>query len=106
MKKILIFIYVFLLFQIFINVSLAQIATKTPTPTLIDLSDQIDDLKSKIASKVAQLNLVEKRGIYGIVADASDTQITLKTVNGNTRFIDVDELTKFSSDSNDSFGIS
>ena len=106
MKKIFIFIYVFLLFQIFINVSLAQTATKTPTPTPIDLSDQIDDLKSKIASKVAQLNLVEKRGIYGIVADASDTQITLKTVNGNSRFVDVDELTKFSSDSNDSFGIS
>lgn len=107
MKKIFIFIIlIFLLFQTFINVSFAQTATKTPTPTPIDLSDQIDDLKSKIASKVAQLNLVEKRGIYGTVTDASDTQVTLKTVSGNTRFVDVDELTKFSSSENDSFGIS
>lgn len=106
MKKIIIItILLFLLLQA-VNNSYAQKQTQTPTPTPIDLSDQIDDLKSKIASKVAQLNLVEKRGLYGIVTDASDTQVTLKTVSGNTRFVDVDELTKFSSDSNDSFGIS
>ncbi len=105
MKKIIIFtIAFFLLFQT--SNSFAQKTTKTSTPTPIDLSDQIDDLKNKIASKVAQLNLVEKRGLYGAVTDASDTQITLKTVTGATRFVDVDELTKFSSDSNDSFGIS
>ncbi len=106
MKKIIIItILLFLLLQA-VNNSYAQKQTQTPTPTPIDLSDQIDDLKSKIASKVAQLNLVEKRGLYGIVTDVSDTQVTLKTVSGNTRFVDVDELTKFSSDSNDSFGIS
>lgn len=106
MKKIIIFTIILLLFLKVSGNSFAQKTTKTPTPTSIDISDQIDELKSKIASKVAQLNLVEKKGFYGTVTDASDTQITLKTVSGNTRFVDVDELTKFSSDSNDSFGIS
>lgn len=106
MKKIIIFTILFLVFLQSNSNSYAQKTSKTPTPTSIDISDQIDELKSKIASKVAQLNLVEKRGFYGTVTDASDTQITLSTVNGETRFVDVDELTKFSSDSNDSFGIS
>lgn len=71
-----------------------------------DLQKQIDELKTRIASKVAELNLVEKRALLGVVTDASDTQITIKTISGETRFIDVDELTKFSSSDSSSFGIS
>lgn len=78
----------------------------TPTPTVSSLQDQVNELKNKIASRVAELNLVEKRGITGTVTDVSDTQITLSDLNGNTRFVDVDELTKFSSPSSKSFGIS
>jgi hypothetical protein len=70
------------------------------------LQAQVDQLKNKIASKVASLKLVEKRGIYGMVSDASDTQITLVNINNDNRFVDVDELTKFSSSSSKSFGIS
>lgn len=79
-------------------------AAPTATPTV----DQalIQQLGNEIASKTAQLNLVEKRGIIGTVTDSSTSQITLTDVSGNTRFIDVDELTKFSSSSNSSFGIS
>lgn len=87
----------------------AAVATPTPvtTPTQGDIQ-QIDDLKNRIASRVAQLNLVEKKGIIGTVTDATNTQITLNDVNGNIRFIDVDELTKFSNSnaSGTSFGIS
>ena len=75
-------------------------AAVSPTPSI----DQ--KLLDEIASKTAQLNLVEKKGITGIVTDASDSQITLTDIKGDTRFIDVDELTKFSSPSSDSFGIS
>lgn len=78
-------------------------AATTPTP--VNFQDQIDELKTKIASKVAELKLVEKRGIIGIVTDSSDTQITLSDSKGNTRFVDVDELTKFYS-TDKSFGIS
>lgn len=83
-----------------------QTNTKTPTPTTSQLQQQVDELKSKIASKVAQLNLVEKRGVYGTVTDVSDTQITLSDLNGKTKFVDVDELTKFSSENTKNFGIS
>lgn len=75
----------------------------TPSP----VEQQIDELKDRIASRVAQLKLVERRGIIGIVNDLSDTQITLTDVKGDTRFVDVDELTKFNGTSNSgSFGIS
>ena len=81
-------------------------AASTPTQTQSDIKGQIDELKTKIASKVAELNLVEKRGIIGTVTDSSDTQITLTDTNGNTRIVDVDEITKFSSVSSKTFGIS
>ncbi|MEK7450705.1 MAG: hypothetical protein AAB662_02065 [Patescibacteria group bacterium] len=78
-----------------------------PTPTT-NATDQIkQDLINNIASKVAQLKLVEKRGIVGTVSDVSNTQITLSDLAGRIRFVDVDELTKFSSpNAKGSFGIS
>lgn len=83
----------------------AKISPKvTEKPTSSDL---INNLKERIASRVAELKLVEKRGIIGIVTDVSDTQITLSDLQNNTRFVDVDEITKFSSPSSKgSFGIS
>lgn len=73
----------------------------------VDLNKQIDELKSKVASKVAELKLVEKRGFVGGVTDVTDTQITVQDLNNNVRFVDVDEFTKFSSpEGSSSFGIS
>jgi len=78
------------------------------TPTTTSDTQQIkDQLIESIASRVAELKLVEKRGIIGTVTDVSNTQITISDVQNKTRFIDVDELTKFSSPSaKGSFGIS
>jgi len=87
----------------FNSLSFAQ--SKSATPTNSVTQQQIDELKSKIASKVAELKLVEKRGVLGTVTDSSGTQITLTDVNGDIKNIDVDELTKFYSNT-DSFGIS
>ncbi|MGA2967726.1 MAG: hypothetical protein ABSD69_00950 [Candidatus Levyibacteriota bacterium] len=100
MKKLLILVFVL---TFFVSKD-AVLAAPTPAPT----ADQtlIEQLGNEIASKTAQLNLVEKRGIIGTVTDSSNVQITLTDPNGNTRFVDVDELTKFSSSSNASFGIS
>jgi len=71
------------------------------------LSDQINNLKEKIASRVAQLKLVEKRGFVGKVKNVSGNQITLINANTIERNIDVDEITKFSSSaSKESFGLS
>ncbi len=105
MKKIILTLLLLLLIPILFSIpALAQ--TKATTPTNTVTQQQIDELKSKIASKVAELNLVEKRGVLGIVSDISDTQITLVNVNGEIKNIDVDELTKFYSSNKTSFGIS
>lgn len=84
--------------------------TPTPNPTSQNvtekLSNQINDLKDKIASRVAQLKLVEKKGFVGTIKDASSTQLTVTDMAGEDRAIDVDEITKFTSSGDDSFGVS
>lgn len=90
----------------------AAAATPTPTPTdeksaISDkLNQEINNLKEKIASRVSELNLVEKRGLIGTIAEVSGNQVTITDLSGKSRFIDVDEITKFSSPGNKSFGIS
>lgn len=84
-----------------------QTPTPTEQPRRDSLSDQINDLKNKIASRVAELNLVDKRGIIGTVQEVKNTQITITDPQEQTRIIDVDAITKFSSSSaKSSFGIS
>lgn len=73
---------------------------------IAQINQKVDELKDKVASRVAELKLVEKRGTIGIVESASDTQITVNDLNDKARIIDVDEFTKFSSAETDSFGIS
>jgi hypothetical protein len=106
MKKI--FIISLLLMIIFgISASISIAATPTSTPKITpDEATQLDDLKTRIASRVAQLNLVEKRAIAGTVTEISGTQITINDIKKEKRYIDVDELTKFSSSSSKSFGLS
>ena len=81
-------------------------AATSPTPE--DKTAEIrDQLITNIASRVAQLKLVERRGIIGEVNDSTNTQITITDSQNNTRFIDVDELTKFSDPTaKGTFGIS
>ncbi len=85
--------------------------THANSPTAVQkqntLDNQINELKDKIASRVAQLKLVEKRGIIGTVTAVSPVQITVNDLQGNTVFIDVDDITQFSSPGQStSFGIS
>lgn len=83
---------------------LAQAATPTPQDKTQEIRDQ---LITNIASRVAQLKLVEKRGIIGKVSNVTNTQITITDSQNNTRFVDVDELTKFSNPgARGAFGIS
>lgn len=97
-----------LLFILLTSVSLA-VTNISPAPKeeKEEIGKQINDLTERIASRVAQLKLVEKRGLVGKVIDVSNTQITISDIHSNTRFVDVDELTKFSSpNAKASFGIS
>ncbi len=91
---------------LFLSIPLKAYA-QTSTPTATELQEKAQKLLELVASDTARLNLTEKRGIIGTVTETSNTQITVEDVQGNTRFIDVDELTKFSSpDAEDNFGIS
>lgn len=82
-------------------------ASPTTKPTNSPALDQINAFKDRVASKVAELKLIDRRGIIGTVTAISSTQLTLTDMQGDTQFVDVDELTKFASDSaKDSFGIS
>jgi hypothetical protein len=97
--------YIFFILTAFLATTIftKALAAGIPTPTGSSLLEKV---ANEIASKTAQLNLVEKRGVIGTVTDSSSTQITLTDLNGNIRFVDVDELTKFSSPSSNSYGIS
>jgi hypothetical protein len=115
MKKLFITISSVLSLLLFTGYAGAQSPSANPsgTPATTDaekeqkLIDQINNLKEKVASKVAELRLVEKRGIIGIVTEVSGNKITLSDTADQTRLIDVDELTNFSSPSaKGTFGIS
>jgi len=111
MRKIVFFIALSMIFST--SPVLAQTPTGDAKPTISSsqknesLVEQINELKDKIASRVAQLKLVQKHGVVGTVTEASDTRITLTTMTGDVKLIDVDEITKFSSPSaKGTFGIS
>lgn len=113
MKRFFIIIAIIVFAQIPSPSAYAVSLTPNPSPTVSaaqkneELNEQINDLKEKIASRVAQLNLVEKRGIIGKVTDLSNTVLTLEDLNKNLRIVDVDEITKFLSiDGKGSIGIS
>lgn len=111
MNKIITIALIVLISGIFPIQSFAQTKPKTtPTPTPESLKDegieQIQKIKDIVASKVAELNLVEKRAFTGIVTTSSTSQITIKDKGGNQRIIDIDDLTKFEGDDDEAFGIS
>ncbi|MDE2025309.1 MAG: hypothetical protein KGJ07_02345 [Patescibacteria group bacterium] len=81
-------------------------AAVSPTPIITPDAGLMKELQERIASRVAQLKLVEKKGIIGTVTDVAETQLSVTDLNGDTVFIDVDELTKFTSVNNKSIGIS
>lgn len=123
MKKIYISFLTLFLIALFVNQAQAVSSTvtdaptagptskATPSPTKTNslgkenLNEQINELKEKIASRVSELKLVEKRGMIGTVSEVSTTKITLTDLSGKTRFVDVDEITKFTS-SQKNFGLS
>jgi hypothetical protein len=105
MKKYLIAV-LFLVFAVGMPVHAATNTKPTPQPSQNEIPTdsaellKIQKIKDIVASQVAKLNLVEKSGILGKIKETSDTQITITDAKGNIRFIDIDELTKFGSNSN------
>lgn len=107
MKRVIFSLFIIYLLSLVVVLK-ADAASPSPDPVKDKVEQEINQLKDRIASRVAQLNLVEKRGIVGVVTDITGTQITVSDIKGDTRFVDVDELTKFIGGPNapESFGLS
>lgn len=56
----------------------------TPSSTVIDKLKQIEILKEKIATKVAEIRASEKAGIYGTVKSATKSKLNIKTKTSET----------------------
>lgn len=112
MKKILLIIFNSFVIMFVVKTSIFAATTPTPSPTSAKTTpeaneiERIQKIKQLVASKVAELKLVEKRGILGAVKETTSTQITLEDDKKDTRIVDIDELTKFQGESDKSFGIS
>ncbi len=110
--KLLSFLLIFSLSSMLLALRPIYAATPTAEPKATEaekeekLIEQINNLKEKVASKVAELRLVEKRGIIIVVKEVAGNKITGEDLGQKVRIIDVDELTKFSSPTAKSFGIS
>lgn len=91
----------FLFSFFFFLITSAHAATPTPAPSGNQVPQEEADLeriqriKELVASKVAELNLVEKKGIIGTVREITGMKIVVMDLKGSSRQIDVDELTKF-----------
>lgn len=73
--------------------ALAISTTPTLSPTPQDT--QIEKIKDLVASRVAELKLVDKRGFVGKVKSVSNSQITLVNNQNSQKIVEIDELTKF-----------
>lgn len=83
--------------------------TAAPSTNQVPESDEeierVQRIKDIVASKVAELNLVEKKGIIATVTELGSTEIKGVDYKNQNITIDVDELTKFDFEEED-FGIS
>lgn len=62
---------------------------ESPTP-----KSKIDEIKEKIASTVAQLNLVSKKAFIGEITKLEKNQLTIER-RGEAKIVEVDELTAY-----------
>ncbi len=98
-----------LLFLIFPVPAYAATPTATSSPTVKPTSiidSKVSELKERIATQVARLDIIKKRGVVGAVTDSSNNQLLIEDLKGSKRFVDVDELTKFQDGGLKQIGIS
>ncbi len=114
MKNFVTVLTIFTFFTVVTSTASAQTKTPTKTPNPTAKSEvtkesqtAIEKIKDAVASKVAELNLVEKKGVYGKVVETTTSQITIEDTEGNQHIVEIDELTRFEGEKqSDDFGIS
>lgn len=108
----------YILFTILALLSMAASSVSAQTPTDSSRSSAttapIDETEMKnvkkiidlVASKSAEEKLASKIGTLGTVTQTTNASLTIQTISGSSRIIDIDEITKFSDPDSKSFGIS
>lgn len=98
LRLLLLLFFLFSIYYYLLPDAFAQSTTPAPSKNEVPSDstiEKIQKIKDIVASKVAELNLVEKRGIVGTIKETGGTQVKITDMFGDTRIIDVDELTKF-----------
>lgn len=92
MKKLILFFVLSSLFGVFSFPVFAQEEDNKATPSS---KLKIEEIKEKVASTVAALNLVSKKGLVGEITKLEKNKIAIERKE-EVKLIDVDELTKYS----------
>jgi len=68
---------------------------QTPTPTVSEKSKQIDDLKERLATKVAELKQSQRQAIYGTIKSVSVSTFTVETATKDLKIELTDDIKIF-----------
>jgi hypothetical protein len=69
--------------------------SQTPTPTASDKTKQIDDLKERLATKVAELKQSQRQAIYGTIKSVSISTFTVETSQKDLKIELTDDIKIF-----------
>jgi hypothetical protein len=109
MKKLfIVFVILFGILSFLPTTSYSQGATSSASTAPLDESEMknVKKIIDLVASSSAEQKTTAKAGVIGTVQEANSTSINIKTINGTSRIIDIDEITKFSDPDTKTFGIS
>lgn len=84
-----------IIFLLSIGMQIKAVATETPTPTASDKAKQIDDLKERLATKVAQLKQSQRQAIYGTIKSVSVSTFTVETPTKDLKIELTDDIKIF-----------
>lgn len=79
--------------MIFLSTQFAVAATPSPIPVSSATLEKAKELKEKVASKIAELKVLSKRGVIGTIKSIKDTSLIL-TSNSKDITVDTDDTTK------------
>ncbi len=107
------YLYLLLLITVLVFLPFGKVysqsqSTSSATTAPLDESEMknVKKIIDLVASSSAEQKLTAKTGVMGTVSEKTNTTINLKTLNGTSRIIDIDEITKFSDPDSKTFGIS
>lgn len=84
-----------IIFLLSIGIQIKAAPTETPTPTASDKAKQIDDLKERLATKVAQLKQSQRQAVYGTIKSVSISTFTVETATKDLKIELTDDIKIF-----------